>query len=336
MHYSLLKELFSMKTISFSYSADLDWTASLADQLDGKIEKNTITSCESISTGDRYFMNIQKGVVVYYHNTITQVDIRMIQKSKTDDFIAVYYILSDKYSKYLGNDFSLDIGRWRYNFLIVDSKVESTYYIKAGTKTLALALFIKKSVIQSFAKINHYWFPDLDKMLNPPENLIIRLDRMSNESIQEINDLRKLKVGSVIFELYLKATVELLFSNYLKKVSTNRTIIETDDADFSNIVAAKLFLINNIEEHFPSIKSISGIANMSESKFQHLFKKITGITVNNYFMYNKLIRATELLEKNELTISEISDKLHFTNSSHFASTFKKHFGILPKQFIKQL
>jgi len=325
-----------MKTISLSYSADLNWTAALAEQLDGKIEKNSIISCESISTGDRFFMNIQKGVAVYYHNTITHVDIRMIQKNQTDDFIVVYYILSDKYLKYLSNDFSLDIGRWHYNFLIVDSKVESTFYMKAGTKTVALALFIKKSVMETFAKTNHCWFPDLDKMLNPPKNMIIRLDRMSNESIQEIFNLRKLKVGSMIFELYLKATVELLFSNYLKKVSTKRTIIQTDDSDFSNIVAAKLFLINNIEEHFPSIKSISNIANMSESKFQHLFKKITGKTVNNYFMHNKLIRAKELLEENELTVSEISDRLHFTNSSHFASTFKKHFGILPKQFIKQL
>ena len=112
--------------------------------------------------------------------------------------------------------------------------------------------------------------------------------------------------------------------------------MEVDDSDFSNIITAKLFLINNIEGHFPNIKTISNIANMSESKFQHLFKKLTGKTVNTYFMHNKLLRAKELLEENDLTISEISDKLHFTNSSHFASTFKKHFGILPKQFIKNL
>lgn len=325
-----------MKTIRFSYGADLDWTSSLARQLDGKTEKNKIISCESISTGDRFFMKIQKGVVVYYHNTITHIDIKVVQKSNADDFIAVYYILSDKYSKYLSSHFSLDIGRWRYNFLIIDGKVESTYYIKAGTKTLALALFIKKSVIHSFAKNNHCWFSDFDKMLNPPQNRIIRLDRMSSESMEEINDLSKLKVGSPIFELYLKATVELLFSNYLKKLSSKRISIATDDSDFSNIVAVKLFLIDNSEKHFPGIKSISNIANMSESKLQHLFKKITGTTVNNYFMHNKLIRAKELLEENELTVSEISDRLHFANSSHFASAFKKHFGILPKQYIKQL
>ncbi|WKL49441.1 AraC family transcriptional regulator [Flavobacterium pectinovorum] len=324
-----------MKTISFSYSADLDWTSVLAQQLDGKIEQNLIISSETISTGDRFFMKLQKGVIVYYHNTTAVVDMKIIQKNKSDDFIAVYYILAEKYSKYLSNDFSYDIGRWGNNFLIIDSKMESTYYIKAGAKTQALAIFIKKSVIKSFAKTK-YSFPDLDKMINPPQNSIIRLDRMNNESVQELKDLFKLKVGGRIFELHLEATVELLFSNYLKKVSTKRTIIQTDDSDFSNIVAAKLYLVNNIEEHFPSIKSISNIANMSESKFQHLFKKITGKTVNNYFMHNKLIRAKELLEENELTVSEISDRLHFTNSSHFASTFKKHFGILPKQFIKQL
>jgi len=307
----------------------------LAKELDGRIEENLIISSETISIGDRFFTNLQKGVAVYYHNTTALVDMKMIQKNKSDDFIGVYYILAEKYSKYLSDDFSFDIGRWGYNFLIVDSKIESSYYIKAGTKTQAIAIFIKKSVIKAFAKTK-YFFPDLDKIMNPPKNSIIRLDRMSNESVQEIKDLFKLKVGGAIFELHLEATVQLLFSNYLKKISTKRTIMEVDDSDFSNIITAKLFLINNIEGHFPNIKTISNIANMSESKFQYLFKKLTGKTVNTYFMHNKLLRAKELLEENDLTISEISDKLHFTNSSHFASTFKKHFGILPKQFIKNL
>jgi AraC-like DNA-binding protein len=325
-----------MKTINLSYSADLDWTSSLARQLDGKIENNSIISCETISTGDRYFMSLQNGIVVYYHNTINHVDMKIIQKNKADDFIAVYYILSEKYSKFMSGDFSLDIGRWRYNFLIVDSKAESTYYIKSGTKTLSITILIKKSVMESFAKTNQVSFADLDKMINPPENYIIRIDRMSNESVEEINVLSKLKFGTTIFKLYLEAAVRVLFSNYLKKITAKRTIIETDDVDFLDIIAAKIYLMDNIEGHFPSIKIMAAIANMSESKFQHSFKKITGTTVNNYFMRYKLLKAIELLEDNELTISQISDRLHFTNSSHFASTFKKHYGILPKQFVKQL
>ena len=69
-----------MKTITFSYGADLDWTSGLAKELDGRIEENLIISSETISIGDRFFTNLQKGVAVYYHNTTALVDMKMIQK----------------------------------------------------------------------------------------------------------------------------------------------------------------------------------------------------------------------------------------------------------------
>lgn len=77
-------------------------------------------------------------------------------------------------------------------------------------------------------------------------------------------------------------------------------------------------------------------ANMSESKFKSLFKKITGNTPNAFFMDNKILLAKELLEQKKLTISQVSDKLNFTNNSYFSSKFKDHFGLTPKTFLNQL
>nr|WP_262898989.1 AraC family transcriptional regulator [Flavobacterium branchiicola] len=95
-------------------------------------------------------------------------------------------------------------------------------------------------------------------------------------------------------------------------------------------------LIKNIENHFPSIKSLAENANMSESKFKNLFHKITGDTPNVFFMENKLLLAKELLEKKQLSISQVSDQLNFTNNSYFASKFKEYFGLSPKIFVKEL
>ncbi|MNR57973.1 Virulence regulon transcriptional activator VirF [compost metagenome] len=81
---------------------------------------------------------------------------------------------------------------------------------------------------------------------------------------------------------------------------------------------------------------MSKMSNMSESKFKTLFKKITGNTANVFFIENKLLLAKELIENKQLTISQISDQLNFTNNSYFASKFKERFGISPKAFNKQL
>ena len=98
----------------------------------------------------------------------------------------------------------------------------------------------------------------------------------------------------------------------------------------------QMLLIKCVEEHFPSIVYMASKANMSESKFKNLFKKITCSTPNSFFIANKLSLAKELLETKQYSISQISDRLHFSNNSYFTSKFKEHFGVSPKIFSKQL
>jgi AraC-like DNA-binding protein len=251
--------------------------------------------------------------------------------------VGLYYNLTDGEASVVNNNIVCNVGRWKYNLAVIDSTLETDYQVKAGTGTYALCIFIKKNMIASFAKKNNVFFTDLNKITDPAKNTVIRFDRMSNESFHLLDDLRKLKVGGPIFDLHLTATVHMLISNYLKKLSLNRIVIQTvNETDLKNIIEMQMLLIENIEKHFPSITYMASHANMSESKFKDLFKKITGSTPNSFFMDNKLNLAKELLETKQLSISQISDRLSFTNNSYFTSKFKEHFGVSPKAFIQQL
>lgn len=236
-----------------------------------------------------------------------------------------------------GDKFINDVGRWQYNLTVLDSALESDYQVKKGSKSFALCIFIKKTMIQSFAIKNNIHFRDLDKITDPKKNTIVRFDRMSSESYHILNDLRKLKVGGPVFDLNLTGSVHMLLANYLKKMSVNRIIIQTvNKADLDKIIAIQMFLIQNIREPFPTITLMANMSNMSESKFKNLFRKITGLTPNAFFMNNKLILAKELIESKQFSISQISDDISFTNNSYFASKFKEHFGMSPKIYLKQL
>ncbi|MFH6998679.1 helix-turn-helix transcriptional regulator [Flavobacterium sp. FlaQc-57] len=185
-------------------------------------------------------------------------------------------------------------------------------------------------MIETFAQKNNIILNNLHKVIDPKKNTMIRFDRMSSDSYHLLSDLRKIKVGGPIFDLNLVGTVHMLISNYLKKIAMNKIIIQTvDQSDLANIIEAQKYLIKNIENPFPSIAIMANRANMSESKFKSLFKKITGATPNSFFMDNKLLLAKELLENKQLSISQVSDRLHFTNNSYFASKFKEHFGMMP-------
>lgn len=326
-----------MKKIEHSYGADLSWLEEFAKQLEGKIEGNFITVPENLQSGTRYFLDCGEGIIAYYINVIYKKNFHLIQKNTKKDFVGLYYNLTDGEASVVNNNIVCNVGRWKYNLAVIDSTLETDYQVKAGTGTYALCIFIKKNMIASFAKKNNVFFTDLNKITDPAKNTVIRFDRMSNESFHLLDDLRKLKVGGPIFDLHLTATVHMLISNYLKKLSLNRIVIQTvNETDLKNIIEMQMLLIENIEKHFPSITYMASHANMSESKFKDLFKKITGSTPNSFFIDNKLNLAKELLETKQLSISQISDRLSFTNNSYFTSKFKEHFGVSPKAFIQQL
>lgn len=326
-----------VKKIIHSYGADLGWVEPFAKQLDGRIDGNFIISPETLLSGTRYTLDCGEGIIAYYIDVIYNKNLHLIQKNLTNDFIGIYYNLTEGDAKLTASNSLYDVGRWQYNLSVIDSSLESDYYVKSGSKTYALCIFIKKEMIESFALKNNIILSNLNKIIDPKKNTIIRFDRMSSESYHLLIDLRKHKVGGPIFDLNLIGTVHMLISNYLKKLSMNRIIIQTvDKSDLAKIIEAQMYLIKNIENHFPSITIMASRANMSESKFKNLFKKITGATPNSFFMDNKLLLAKELLENKQLSISQIADKLHFTNNSYFASKFKDYFGMMPKKFLKEL
>ncbi|KFF03394.1 helix-turn-helix transcriptional regulator [Flavobacterium reichenbachii] len=326
-----------MKIIEHSYSADLAWVEPFAKQFEGRVEGNFIMVPEDSQSGTRYFLECEEGIIAYYINVTYKKNYHLIQKNINKDFVGFYYNLTDGEASVSGDHFRYDVGRWQYNLALIDSTLESTYVVKSGSKTFALCIFIKKSLLETYAKRNNIEFENIEKIVDPKINTMIRFDRMSNDSFHLLQDLRKLKVGGPVFDLNLVGTVHMLISNFLKKIARNRIIIQTvNKTDLANIINAQMFLVENINDHFPSIKVMANKANMSESKFKNLFRKITGETPSIFFMNNKLLLAKELLEKKQLTITQISDQLNFTNNSYFASKFKAHFGISPKTYIKQL
>ncbi|QDW22418.1 AraC family transcriptional regulator [Flavobacterium sp. KBS0721] len=326
-----------MKIIKHSYGADLSWIENFANQFGGKIEDNYIIIPEELQTGTRYFLDCGEGIVAYYINVKYNKNFRFIQKNEDNDFVGLYYNLTEGEATVSRESTVYDVGRWRYNLSVLDGSLETDYNVKAGSSTFALYIFIKKEKIISFVKDHNITFRDIDLLTDPNRNTIVRFDRMSSESYHLLNDLRKLEVGGSIFNLNLIGTVQMLISNYLKKMASRRIIIQTvNSSDLSNIIASQMYLIDHIGDHFPSITQMANRANMSETKFKNLFKKITGSTANKFFMDNKLLKAKELLESKQLSISQVSDQLSFTNNSYFASKFKENFGLSPKTFIKQL
>lgn len=326
-----------MKKITHHYSVELDWVEPLAKQLDGNIEGNFINVPDSIHSGSRYFLECREGITALYLDVIYNSDLHLRQENKTDDFIGMYYNLTEGEAILTSDAVANTIGIWNYNLAIIDSSLPSDYIVKKGSKTFALCIFIKKDIIKEYFMNNPSLKEHADEILNPKVNTIVKFTRMSMESFNLLKVLRSHTVGGVIFDLYLRGTVQNLLADYIEKMTFEELVIDKmNETDLTDILKSQAYLIANLNQPFPSIESLAKRAFMSESKYKNLFRKITGITPNVFFLNNKLLESKRLLQERQLSIAQVSDSLNFASNSYFTVQFKDYFGMSPKDFIKQL
>lgn len=74
--------------------------------------------------------------------------------------------------------------------------------------------------------------------------------------------------------------------------------------------------------------------NYDYTYLANLFAEVKGTTIEQFFIFHRIERTKELLVYDELSLSEISDKLHFSNPSHLCKQFKKITGLTPTHFRK--
>ena len=65
-----------------------------------------------------------------------------------------------------------------------------------------------------------------------------------------------------------------------------------------------------------------------------LFTEVKGITIERYYLTHKIERVKELIVYDELNLSEIADKMHYSSPAHLSNQFKKFTGLTPSHFKK--
>lgn len=80
---------------------------------------------------------------------------------------------------------------------------------------------------------------------------------------------------------------------------------------------------------------ISEKLNYDYTYLSNIFSEVKGITIQQFIIIHKIERAKELLLYDELNLTEISYKLHYSSVAHLSNQFKKITGLSPSQF-KQL
>ena len=71
---------------------------------------------------------------------------------------------------------------------------------------------------------------------------------------------------------------------------------------------------------------------LAPAYFAKQFKREKGITIKDYINYCRVTAAREQLKRTDLSITEVANRVGFTDSSYFAVVFKKIVGLSPSDF----
>jgi AraC-like DNA-binding protein len=72
--------------------------------------------------------------------------------------------------------------------------------------------------------------------------------------------------------------------------------------------------------------------NCNYTYMSNLFSKVHGDTIQSFIIATKIERAKELMMYDDLTLTEIAFKLHYSSVAHISNQFKKVTGMSPSTF----
>jgi|SRR5688572_27130454 transcriptional regulator GlxA family with amidase domain len=79
-----------------------------------------------------------------------------------------------------------------------------------------------------------------------------------------------------------------------------------------------------------SVRELAAGANLSQSRFTHLFRAETGRAPAKYLRDLRLARARDLLESTLLSVKQVRASVGINDASHFTRDFRRAYGVTPR------
>jgi YesN/AraC family two-component response regulator len=154
------------------------------------------------------------------------------------------------------------------------------------------------------------------------------------------SELEKLGLHHISVDLGEVEILEDLSTEQLDQLNSalKKTGLELMDDKKSILVekvkAAIIELVHYTDEQIKSNLSdyLSEKLDYNYTYLANLFSEVKGTTIEQFYLSHKIEKVKELLVYDELNLTEIAWKLHYSSVAHLSNQFKKMTGLTPTHF----
>jgi len=154
------------------------------------------------------------------------------------------------------------------------------------------------------------------------------------------SELEKLGLHYVSVDLGETEIMEEISPEQLTRLSIalKKTGLELMD-DKKSILVEKIKTIIIELVHYADEQIKINLSDYLSEKLNHnytylanLFSEVKGTTIEQYYLAHKIEKVKELLVYDELNLTEIAWKMHYSSVAHLSNQFKKMTGLTPTHF----
>jgi len=172
-------------------------------------------------------------------------------------------------------------------------------------------------------------------LINVKNMVCDRCKRVVKEELQKLGYNSTVeKLGTVVVH-YDGKKPDLEAINAVLKENGFELLIEKNARTIESIRTSIIDLIYNDKLETLSINLSDYLAKklaQDYSSLSTLFSSVEGITIEKYFIVQRIERVKELLIYDELTLSETAYRLGYSSVQHLSNQFKKVTGMSPSEF----
>lgn len=116
----------------------------------------------------------------------------------------------------------------------------------------------------------------------------------------------------------------------ISRIATNK--ISANTSDNRNLIYSVIEQLREDPCQKTDSEDLAALCGLSRSRFEHMFKEVTGMPPYRYQIKIRLDKARYLLKNTQLNISEISSITGFNDPLYFSRIFKKFIGCPPSEY----